>query len=66
MNEPITLDLSVILPIIIIQGILIVVAVIDWIKNQESIRGNRWVWLAVIVFLNIVGPIVYFIFGKKR
>lgn len=66
MNEPIILDLSILLPFIIIQGVLVVLAVFDWIRKQDKLRGNRWVWLAVIVIINTIGPIIYFIFGRRK
>lgn len=61
-----SINWELLLPIFIIQGILLLIAIIDWIKNPEDIRGNRWVWFVVIVFVNIVGPILYFIFGRRR
>ncbi len=32
-------------------------------RPQDEIRGNKWVWRAV-VFINFIGPIAYFIFGR--
>ncbi|MCF3943621.1 PLD nuclease N-terminal domain-containing protein [Oceanobacillus alkalisoli] len=61
-----SLNLGLILPLFFIQGILIIVAVFDWIKQEENVRGNRWVWLVIILVLTIVGPILYFIFGRRR
>jgi len=66
MNEPITIDLELLLPYFIIQGILVVAAVIDWIKQEGNMRGNQWVWLVVIVLVTVIGPILYFLFGRKR
>ncbi|MCG5104982.1 PLD nuclease N-terminal domain-containing protein [Oceanobacillus alkalisoli] len=61
-----SLNLGLILPLFFIQGILIIVAVFDWIKQEENVRGNRWVWLVIILVLTMVGPILYFIFGRRR
>ena len=33
-------------------------------RPKEEIRGNKWVWSAV-VFVNFIGPIAYFIFGRS-
>lgn len=65
--EPITIGWEIILPLIIVSGLLLVIAVIDWIKAEAAgnIRGNKWVWF-VILFINIIGPVIYFIFGRKR
>lgn len=61
-----SINWALILPIIFIQGILLIVAIIDWAKQEENTRGNRWIWFLVIVFLHIVGPITYFIFGRRK
>jgi NADH:ubiquinone oxidoreductase subunit 2 (subunit N) len=59
------LNLAVLLPIIIIQLILLVVALIDLIRSEKT-NGPKWVWVLVIVFINIIGPIIYFIFGRRN
>ena len=33
-------------------------------STEEEIRGNKWVWRAV-VFINFIGPIAYFIVGRS-
>ncbi len=48
-----------IIPLIIIQIILIIVCIKDWSKREKFRTFNRWVWLVVIIFINIIGPIVY-------
>ena len=55
--------LPYLIPVVIIQLILLVTALLDWIK-RENTRGNKWVWLAVILFVNLFGPIFYFLFGR--
>ena len=57
--------LPYLIPVVIIQLILMVVALLDWPK-QPNLRGNRWVWLAVILFVNLFGPIIYFVFGRDN
>ncbi|MEC5424149.1 PLD nuclease N-terminal domain-containing protein [Virgibacillus sp. C22-A2] len=56
---------AVIAPFIIIQGILLIVALIDWAK-AERFNGPKWMWFFIIVFVNILGPILYFIFGRSN
>ncbi|ETT82555.1 PLD nuclease N-terminal domain-containing protein [Viridibacillus sp. FSL R5-0477] len=57
--------LLMLLPIIIIQFILMIVALIDLVKIPQT-NGPKWLWAIVIVFANILGPIIYFIFGRKQ
>ena len=56
---------GIIAPIIVIQLILMVVALIDLVRVSYT-NGPKWVWALVIVLVNLVGPIVYFIFGRKN
>ncbi|WP_272032632.1 PLD nuclease N-terminal domain-containing protein [Oceanobacillus kimchii] len=58
--------LPIILPFVIIQIILMIIALIDWSKNKESFNSMKLVWLIVIIFLNIFGPIIYFLFARRN
>ncbi|MBT2601376.1 MULTISPECIES: PLD nuclease N-terminal domain-containing protein [unclassified Oceanobacillus] len=58
--------LPIILPFVIIQIILMIIALIDWSKNKESFDIMELVWLIVIIFLNIFGPIIYFLFARRN
>lgn len=40
-------------------------AVIDLVYH-DNIHGKKWVWVLVIMLGETLGPIIYFIFGKKR
>ena len=53
------------IPVLLIQLILVVVALID-LSKQHATRGPRWVWALVILFINIIGPIVYFVVGRNE
>lgn len=33
-------------------------------RPAEQIRGSKWLWTGV-AFVNFVGPISYFVFGRK-
>ena len=52
-------------PLIIIQFILIIVALVDLFKGKETL-GPKWLWLLIIVLITTIGPILYFIIGRKR
>ena len=53
------------IPALLVQLILLIVALIDLMK-RENTRGPKWVWLLVILFVNIFGPIVYLLFGRDN
>ena len=57
---------ALLLPIVIIQLGLMIAALIDLEKEERHVRGgSKLVWAVVIVFLNIVGPLVYFLAGRE-
>jgi len=56
---------GLIAPIMIIQLLLVIVALIDLVRIPHT-NGPKWLWAIVIVVVNLVGPIVYFIFGRKN
>lgn len=50
----------------VVQVALLVAALVDIRRRpQEEIRGNKRVW-ALVSFVNFVGPIAYFAFGRRR
>lgn len=55
---------GIIAPFLIIQFILVIVALIDWVKIQNT-RGPKLMWVFIILFVNIIGPILYFTIGRK-
>lgn len=51
----------------IVQLTLMAVALISLIRRtQEQVSFNKWVWAALIVFINMIGPILYFAIGRVR
>jgi hypothetical protein len=57
--------LPLILPVLLIQVILVVVAFLD-LRKQTATRGPKWLWWIVIPFVNLIGPILYFLIGRKE
>ena len=57
--------LPLLIPVFIIQIILLVVALLD-LRKQTLTRGPRWMWALIIIFVNLVGPILYFVIGRKE
>ncbi|OME71567.1 transcriptional regulator [Paenibacillus sp. FSL A5-0031] len=67
MNNQIELSdiLPIIAPIIVIQLILMVIALVMCAK-AESTRGPKLMWVLIIIFVNIFGPIAFFIAGRRN
>jgi len=51
------------IPILVIQLILMVVALLDLIRRKKT-KGPKWLWALIIVFGEFLGPIVYLVFGR--
>jgi hypothetical protein len=49
---------------VLLQLTLMIVALVD-LARRERTRGPKWVWILVIVFGELIGPIIYFIFGRQ-
>lgn len=58
--------LPFLIPIIIIQLILQIVALIHIIKHPKYRLGNRTFWILVVLFGQIIGPVIYFVLGKEE
>lgn len=57
--------IPLLIPIVLLELGLMVAALIDIVKREKT-KGPKWVWIVVAVALNIIGPIVYFIFGRDE
>lgn len=56
---------GVIAPLIVIQLIIMLIALVDWLKAKET-NGSKWMWLPIIIFITILGPILYFVIGRRQ
>lgn len=57
-------QLPLLLPIIILEFILAITALIHVLRHPNYRFGNKVIWVLVVLFLQIIGPIFYFIFGR--
>ncbi|HEY8799654.1 MAG TPA: PLD nuclease N-terminal domain-containing protein [Candidatus Limnocylindrales bacterium] len=59
--------IALLAPILVIQLGLMIAPLYDLEKEERQVRGgSKLVWALVIVFVNIVGPIVYFTAGREE
>ena len=58
--------LPFLLPLVLAQLALLAFALYHVLTHKEYKRGNRVLWLVIVLVLsNFVGPILYFVLGKK-
>lgn len=59
--------IALLIPIIVIQLGLMVAALVDLERDERRVRGgSKLVWAVVIVFVNVLGPIIYFVAGREE
>jgi hypothetical protein len=56
--------LPILIPLLIIQLSLLAAALIHIFRHGTYRRGNRVLWVILVVLLNIIGPILYFAIGR--
>jgi hypothetical protein len=59
--------LALIVPLVVIQLILLIWGLYDLTRPGRQVRGdNKIIWALVIIFINIIGPILYFLVGRRE
>ena len=53
------------IPIVLLQLGLMAFALVDLIRRERT-KGPKWVWALVIIFVHLIGPIVYLIVGREE
>ncbi len=54
------------LPLLLIQLGLLALGVWDWARRESFRYLSRWVWLAIIVLISILGPLAYLLLGRDE
>jgi hypothetical protein len=59
--------LLLLIPVIIIELGLLVVALRDLLRPERRVRGDsKLMWGIIIVVVNIIGPILYLAIGREE
>lgn len=56
--------LPLLIPVLVIDIALAATAVMHILRHPHYRFGNRTMWLVIVVILLLLGPIIYFVFGK--
>jgi hypothetical protein len=62
--EAIIKYIPLLIPLFAVQIILMVVALIHVLRHPRYRFGNKTLWILVVVLVNMIGPIIYFVFGR--
>ena len=51
----------------VLQIVLDVVAFVDLYRRpvEQVVFGNKWVWVAIVLLVSTIGPILYLAIGRK-
>jgi hypothetical protein len=59
--------IALLIPLIVIQLALLVAALYDLTRPGRRVKGdNKVVWVVIIVFVQMLGPILYFLAGREE
>jgi len=53
------------IPLIIIEYGLMIYAIVQLARNEVAYLP-KWGWALIIIFINIIGPVVFLIIGRKK
>lgn len=57
--------LPLLIPLFLVQIGLMIAALVDLLKREKT-KGPKWMWIIIVVFVNIIGPIIYFVVGREE
>jgi ABC-2 type transport system ATP-binding protein len=59
--------LLLVVPLLLVQLALLVLAAVDLLRDDRRVRGgSKPMWALIIVFVNLIGPILYFLVGRDE
>lgn len=62
-----TAPVGLLWPLLALDLILIVIALVDLIRRDpRTVRGKKIIWALIILFISTLGPICYFVLGRKE
>lgn len=56
---------GLVVPLVVIHIILVITALIDCIRAERT-NGPKWLWILIILFIQILGPVLYFVAGRRQ
>ena len=67
LNLPTGTRLALLLPLAALELILMITALVDLIRREPGrVNGSKALWGIIIVVIGTIGPICYFILGRRE
>ena len=54
-----------IVPILVLQLILMITALVSCIREEKT-NGPKWLWILIILIIDLIGPVLYFVVGRRN
>ncbi len=54
------------IPIVLIEMALKIYALVDLLRREHVAGGKKWLWVIVILAINLLGSVIYLVFGRKE
>ncbi len=58
--------LPFLIPLALLQIALMVIALVDLVRRKRVKGDSKILWVVLIVFINIIGPIIYLLLGREE
>ena len=58
--------LPFLIPLVLLQIALMVIALADLVRRKRVKGDSKILWVVLIVFINIIGPIIYLLLGREE
>lgn len=56
--------LPFLIPLVIAELALAITALVHVLKHPHYRFGNKPMWIVIVLFIQIIGPVVYFLIGR--
>lgn len=56
--------LPFLIPLIVVELVLMITALIHVVKHPHYKFGNQPLWIVIVMVVQMIGPIIYFVFGR--
>jgi len=53
------------IPVILLELVLMITAVVDLIRREKTRYLPKWAWALIVIFIQLIGPIAYFLLGRQ-
>jgi hypothetical protein len=57
--------LPLIIPLVVIQLGLMIYCLVDLAKREKT-KGPKWLWVIVVILGELIGPVIYLLFGRDE